>query len=271
VPGFPADYVYVTQGKKIFEFTSEGKFVEVLTVTTIYNNDHTGITFDQVGTFESRKMIITSQAGHVYTIGSDREAAFLANVGEEHESPVVIPVGFGPLGGQVWTAAENSGRVIATSPTGEVTTVVTETPRADVIQLIPNSICNFGASGGAFFVTNTFNDGGLGRIVKFPASDFTGLEGDVLVAGEPVSPGSSPAYIYRISNPGGTGYEVSNFEDPPVARFHEGATFALCPTGVLNPAAAPEASTLLLLGSGLASLASYAGLRLRARRQRDRK
>jgi len=38
-----------------------------------------------------------------------------------------------------------------------------------------------------------------------------------------------------------------------------------------NPAAAPEASTLLLLGSGLASLASYAGLRLRARRQRDRK
>jgi hypothetical protein len=271
VPGFPADYVYVTQGKKIFEFTSEGKFVEVLTVTTIYNNDHTGITFDQVGTFESRKMIITSQAGHVYTIGSDREAAFLANVGEEHESPVVIPVGFGPLGGQVWTAAENSGRVIATSPTGEVTTVVTETPRADVIQLIPNSICNFGASGGAFFVTNTFNDGGLGRIVKFPASDFTGLEGDVLVAGEPVSPGSSPAYIYRISNPGGTGYEVSNFEDPPVARFHEGATFALCPTGVPNPAAVPEASTLLLLGSGLASLAGYAGLRLRARRQRDRK
>lgn len=36
-----------------------------------------------------------------------------------------------------------------------------------------------------------------------------------------------------------------------------------------GPAAAPEASTLLLLGSGLASLAGYAGLRLWARRQRD--
>jgi uncharacterized repeat protein (TIGR01451 family) len=33
-----------------------------------------------------------------------------------------------------------------------------------------------------------------------------------------------------------------------------------------SPAAVPEASTLLLLGSGLASLAGYAGLRLRARR-----
>lgn len=274
--GFPPGRVYVTQGKQIFQFTSEGEFLGIFATLPIAGKDHTGITFDQVGTF-GHKMIATGWAGQVYTIAPDRTVTLLADVGEEHESPVVIPEGFGPLGGQVWTAAENSGRVIATSRMGEVTIVAEEMYRADVIQLIPNSVCNFGASGGAFFVTDTFNDGGLGRIVKFPASDFTGLEGDVLVAGEPEWQGSSPAYIYRISSTAGR-YEVSDFEDPPVARFHEGATFALCPTAeptptpsereAPNPAAAPEASTLLLLSSGLASLAGYASLRLRARRSK---
>ena len=162
--GFPAGHVYVTQGRNIYEFTPTGDLVgDPFATVPIADRDHTGITFDRVGTFD-HQMIITSVTGHVYTIDSAGIATTLAHVGERHENPEVIPAGFGPLGGQVWTAAEVSGRLIATSPAGVVTPVdVTQAmTNADVVQLIP------GDSGGDFFVTDTFDNGGLGRIVKFP-------------------------------------------------------------------------------------------------------
>ena len=171
-------------------------------------------------------MIITARNGDVFRIDSTGTgwAAPIANVGFLHENPEVIPAGCGPLGGQIWTAAEGINTVFANAPNGTVSVVAVDSTflnAAETIHVIPNKVCEFGISGGAFFVT-AFNSG-TGDIVKFPASDFAGIGGDVLVAGE--STGNGP--ITRITPTGdNAGYVLSNFD--PNDRHHEGATFARC-------------------------------------------
>ncbi len=227
--GFPLGHVYVVQGPRIYEFTQGGSLVGLFATVPTANADHSGITFDREGTF-GHKMIVTASTGHVYTVDSSGTVTLLAtvtlpgNVAVFHENPEVIPASFGPLGGQVWTAAEHIDTVFAISPSGVVTVVGTSSTffdRAETVHLIPDSVCNFGTSGGAFFVTDAFNDFGGGHVVKFPATDFGGLGGSVLVAGE----GGNPIALISL-NTAGTAYVFEIFDT--TIRHHEGATFTRC-------------------------------------------
>ncbi|MCH8191780.1 MAG: hypothetical protein IIC80_10580, partial [Chloroflexi bacterium] len=179
--GFPLGHVYVTQGKDIYEFTPGGSSLGVFASVPTAGADHTGITFDREGTF-GNKMIITATTGHVYTVDSSGAVTLLAQIPELtsaalatgndafHENPEVIPEGFGPLGGQIWTAAEHIDTVWAISPTGDVEEVGKSDiyfDGAETVHLIPSTVCNFGSSGGAFFINDTFNALGGGRVVKF--------------------------------------------------------------------------------------------------------
>ncbi len=231
--GFPKDHVYVTQGREIFEITPDGSMVTLFATISSPVTDHTGIHFDRVGTF-GHDMIVTAVNGDVFRINSAGTVTMLANTGTFHENPEVVPVGFGPLGGQIWTAAEFEGKVFAISPPGDVSVVAVGIVGAESINVIPSTVCEFGNSGGAFFVTD-FSEPDVGKtreIDKFPASDFAGLEGDVLVINEFGGP------IVRISlNATATGYVTSLFGGP--RGQDEGGTFARCP---ISPEATIDAA-----------------------------
>ena len=219
--GISIGYVYVVQGPRIYEFTPGGTLVGLFASVPTAGGDHSGITFDREGAF-GNKMIITASTGHAYTVDSSGSVTLLANVAAFHENPEVIPVGFGPLGGQIWTAAENADKVFAISPSGVATVVGASSTffdGAETVHLIPDSVCNFGQSGGAFFVTDTFNASLGGHVVKYPASDFTALGSNVLVAGEHGNP-------IAIISATGAGYAFSIFDS--TTRHHEGATFTRC-------------------------------------------
>ena len=213
--GFKKDYAYMIQSNQIFEVSPDGGSVRLFATLPVYVFDHNGVTFDRVGTF-GYKLIATLSNGMIFTVDSSGAAVLLANIGTQHENPEVVPAGFGPYGGYVWTASETTNRVYAFSPSGQVYIVSSGIPTAESVHVIPEKVCEFGSSGGAFFISDYPN-----RIVKYPASDFAGLGGNVLVTSE-------AGYIYMISkNAAGTGYTTSVFD--PTYRQHEGGTFARCP------------------------------------------
>lgn len=241
IKGWKAGDVYVTHGDQIHRFESNGDYVgEFADLTNLgigslplEQQTHTGITFDRVGTF-GNDMIVTRRNGDVFRIkhnGNVTHLANLASVAPEIfpgfiENPEVVPVGFGPKGGQVWVAAEFADKVFAIDPDGNVTEVLAGLDGAEAINVIPNPVCNWGISNGAFFVIDFDNEGKQGHIVKFPEGNFTGIGGDVLVIAEPADGANSP--IYQISVNAGQ-YVFSTFDD--TERHHEGATFARCING----------------------------------------
>src|SRR5437762_3672295 len=93
--GFTPRDVFVTLGDFIVKATPPGPFALFATVACSGNvQDHTGITFDKVGTF-GHNMIVTCQEGEVFLI--DGNGAVLngglpiADAGDEVESPAVAP------------------------------------------------------------------------------------------------------------------------------------------------------------------------------------
>jgi hypothetical protein len=127
----------------------------------------------------------------------------------------VVPVGFGPNGGEVWVAAEDRGVVFAVRNDGTVSVITREIPGAEYVRVIPTALAELEASGGAYFTADYPQ-----RIVKYPASDFAGLGGNVLV-GQEVSGGA----IMMISESGGA-YSVSPFDPHAYTGSAEGAAFA---------------------------------------------
>ena len=103
--GFTPRDVFVTLGPAIYKSTPPSGVFTLFAVITCSQNetDHTGITFDHVGTF-GNDMIVTCAKGNVYkidNIGNTPHVTLLANAnatnGGETEGPVVAPLSFGDL------------------------------------------------------------------------------------------------------------------------------------------------------------------------------
>jgi hypothetical protein len=139
----------------------------------------------------------------------------VADVGESPiEGPAVVPAGFGPHGGEVWVAAETAGSVFAVRNDGTISVITREIPGAENVRVVPADLAEFGASGGAYFAADY-----PGRIIKYPAADFAGLAGNVLVGQERTGGG-----IIMISEGGGT-YNLSPFDPTAFQGSAEGAGF----------------------------------------------
>lgn len=217
--GFPAGYVYVTQGPNILKITPDGTSVTPFVTIPSLGPSHTGITFDRVGTF-GNDMIVTGFDGQVWRVNSSAGATLVAtvppvgNVSSLIEGPEVAPLTFEPYGGHVLVASESTSRVFAVSPSGAVSTVASW-PDAEGVYFISPGGCSFGASNGAFF-TVAFPT----HIAKFPPSDFTGLGGSALVTSE------GGGGIGLLTSTGG-GVTVSTFH--PSVGNQEGSAFVQCP------------------------------------------
>src|SRR5436190_12367567 len=112
--GFTPRDVFVTLGPNIVKATPPGPFT-FFTSITCSETDHTGITFDKVGTF-GNDMIVTCAGGDVFKIdnlpGGPHVTLLATGAGVEIEGPVVAPSpGFGPYSGQILVADEGAGEV----------------------------------------------------------------------------------------------------------------------------------------------------------------
>jgi hypothetical protein len=208
-------YVYVTQGSEIYEIDPSGLAVSLFATVPTGAPTHTGITFDREGTF-NHDMIVTDIGGNVFRVDSGGAVTLVAKVEEAPiEGPAVVPAGFGPNGGEVWVAAEGAGAVLAVRSDGTVSVITRDIPSAENVRVIPAAPTELGSSGGAYFAADYPE-----RIVKYPASDFAGLGGNVLVGQEEGGGG-----IMMISESGGA-YNVVPFDPSAFRGSAEGAAFA---------------------------------------------
>src|SRR4029077_1507267 len=101
--GFTPRDVFITQGADIFKFS--GGIVTPFATLGCPLSDHSSLTFDHVGTF-GFGMIATCENGPVWTVNGAGTATLIAVVvsGGETEGPAVVPLSFGPFGGQILVA-----------------------------------------------------------------------------------------------------------------------------------------------------------------------
>src|SRR6266481_6230615 len=169
VPPFTPRDVFVTLGNQVFKINSVTGVTPFATLPGCASTDHTGITFDHFGTF-GFDMIVTCQEGNVYRVNGNANGngtgTFIANVfasgpltDGEIEGPAVVPIGFGPHGGEIWVADESNDAVHAIDNLGNVTQSILSHVATESVSVIPNPPCTFTPAGcqqvqgdGAFFL-----------------------------------------------------------------------------------------------------------------------
>jgi hypothetical protein len=211
--GFLANFAYVVQGQTIYSISPTGVVSGFATISSLPNAS-TGITFDRVGTF-GFKMLVTDRRGPVWTVDSTGAPLQIADVGSQIEGPVVAPLSFQPVGGQLLVGSEFSGLVYAVSPTGVLTSIASWNT-AEGVSVVPPKVCNLGTSNASYFVASDTTN----AITGFPATDFTGLSGDGLV------PSQTDTTIGLLT-PGPGGVTTSTFQAALGGEL-EGSTFARC-------------------------------------------
>lgn len=248
--GFPTGHVYAAQGGHVFEFDQSGNFVQTLADIPSLDatTPHTGLAFDNAGTFNHNLIVVGtngSSQGEVWTVDSQGNTnALLTNIAGGPgcnvasgvpclESAEVAPLD-GPIGtafpGFLFTALPGFSGVSAdigalspslslTAPNGANEPAVPEATR-----FVPSSGCTFDAANGQsyeFFNTSFGASGGApgNTIFAYKASDFAGLEGQLLVTTEEGLPGIVVSTDSAL--------DFSTFDN--TIYFSEGSSFVQCP------------------------------------------
>jgi len=243
--GFPAGFVYVTQGKNIMQVSPSGSSVTLFATIPSLPPSHNGITFDHVGTF-GYDMIVTAgtsahttgASGEIWRVNSAGVATLIATV-PGCPTPItcpilegveVAPLSFAPYGGQIIVTSENTGEVLAVSASGVVTPITTLPAWGpEDVRFIPSDPCNFGRSGGMFF--DSLYD--ANAVWKFPQSDFVGLGGSALIPDE-------YTHTIRLLTSTGGGITVTTFQTG-LPGLQEGSTIVDCT--VPSPSPVPVGGT----------------------------
>ena len=209
--------IYVTDGGVVYKVTPDGLGVTTFTTIEGCGNDHSGITFDHVGTF-GLEMIVTCESGDVWRIDSSGTPKLVANLDlgdAEYEGPAVVPVNFGPLGGQILVADEDHGAVHAINNLGHVTLGVFSHFNAEAVLVVPSVPCTLGSSD-AVLVSALQQQN---QLVKLSMNDFTGMGGDILIMSE-----EGQGILREHWN--GSGYEESPLDTTSLP--YEGSAFLDC-------------------------------------------
>ena len=228
--GFPAGFVYVTQGKNIMQVSPSGSSITLFTTIPSLPPSHNGITFDHVGTF-GYDMIVTAgtdthttgASGEVWRVNSAGVATLVATLPgcpgttcPLLEGVEVAPLSFAPYGGQIIATAELTKEVFAISASNPpvVSLIITLPNVVEDVRFIPLDPCNFGRSGGMFFDSIYPT-----AVWKFPKSDFVGLGGSALITTE------YAGNIFLLTSTGGS-ITVTTFQTD--LDQQEGSTIVDC-------------------------------------------
>jgi len=219
--------IYATDGAAVYKITPDGSSVTLFTTVASCGNDHTGITFDHVGTF-GFDMILTCLNGEVWRVNPAGTSTHVASVGTELEGPAVAPLSFGTYAGQILAANDDMGQVWAVKNDGTFT-LAFSWAGAESVHVIPNTLCNFGNSGGAFFSALQQAN----QVDKFPATDFLGFGGDILIVSEA---GGGISKVHW----NGSSYVQTTFDTNPFG--YEGSAFVDCDIPTPTPTPTPTAT-----------------------------
>ncbi len=138
-----------------------------------------GLACDTVGTQFGGDLIAVTNDGRVYRINTSLTTPTLVRDFDEFlEGVTVAPLGFGPVGGQVIIGKEFAGTVVAVDNTGAFTTVMSGLQAGsgtgvEDVKFVPSIAQNYYVD---YFQANS--------IVRAPAGEFVGFEGDLVVASE---------------------------------------------------------------------------------------
>jgi hypothetical protein len=240
--GFAPRDIFITQGNQIFQFRPPLGPLMPFTTLPACGDDHTGITFDHVGTF-GNKMILSCENGTIWSLNGapTPPVAPIATlpINIENEGPAVAPSpGFGTYGGQILVTNDNDA-VNAIRSDGFVTLnafVIGAGTGPEDVQVIPETPCPY-CSGGYFFQTveTSAGFGTFQGLYEYPTlTDFSSFPGDILV------PCEGNSQIVRIHwNSTTLSYDMFFFDILPGGLL-EGSSFVDC--DVPSPTPTPTAT-----------------------------
>ena len=218
--GFPAGYVYVTVRKDILQISPNGTVTTFATITDLSNSNNF-LTFDQVGTFGYKMILVGGQNSTVYTIdstGASTLIADLSGVTSELEGSEVAPLSFSPYGGDLLAASKFDNTIYAITPPPTVTSSAAASwSSVEQALFVPPTPCNYGTSSSGFFVAMDTT----GQIMKFPGNQFIGQGGTAL------TPGETTTDIGQLTSVGGS-LVTSTFWGPIGTPDLEASAFAPC-------------------------------------------
>src|SRR6266478_3833007 len=238
-PGFTPGDVFVTQGNDIFKFTQPAGPLVSFTSLPACGDDHTGITFDHVGTF-GNDMILSCKNGTIWKVDNlpGGPHAFLVAtlpINIENEGPAVAPSpSFGTYGGQILVTNDNDA-VNAIRNDGFVTLNAFVTGAGtgpESVHVIPQTLCTFCSNGTFFQAVEAGGFGSFPGLYEYFPADFAGFGGDILV------PCEGNSQIVRI-HWNGSSYDMFFF-DAIVGGLLEGSGFIDC--NIPSPTPTPTAT-----------------------------
>lgn len=227
--GFNSNFIYVTQGPNVKQISPfDGSVAQFASLPTCPSTSN-GITVDSVGTFGFQLIVACSNgqiwllnsSGQTVTVGGTPTSSPIATVPAFIEGPTIVASTFAPFGGQLLVASETTNTVYAVSNLGAVSTVASVNT-AEIVDFIPSTLCDFAASGGAWF-SAIFST----SIFKLPASVFTGLD-DGKHAVVPSEVGNATTAGLTLLTSSGTPPTISSSTFRSFFAQHEGSAFVNC-------------------------------------------
>lgn len=213
-----------------------------------------GILFDPGSSFGG-KMLVSTNAGNIYTVDSTGAATLLANVGEDAEGMDIATSAWGSFAGDVLVSSEGSGALRLISPGGVITDTLIRVPAAETVSFVPLDLGSSGNPIEGFYDANYPVD-----VQSAGASQFAGLLGDAIVTSE--FGGNSPVWDLSFD---GTNF---NLNSTPIGHLPNQSEDGIFVTAAriteTGGGAVPEPSSVVLLGSVLLGLATVLRRRLRA-------
>jgi hypothetical protein len=230
--GFTANNVFAVAGNVVYQIGAGGSPVSVFhdfSTNGVPCATHNGITFDTTGTF-GNAIIVTFDNGSVWTLDSSGTATPLTTVPPGvTEGHAVASMAFAPAPGMLIVTQEDAHTVYKISSAGVATVLTTAMMDPESARSVPATLCTFGTTAGAYFTVDYVN----GRIISYPATDFTSLTNDVLFPLENFPQrGPGPGIMVMDKTSGA----LSTFDNNVVAGLqvtHEGSSF--CTTTSQQP------------------------------------